>query len=89
MIFQHAVPERVLRTGVLKVFQRDFHGSYGISPPVITTDHTDITTTLQNWSNAALISEKAGWNFPPELTRVLLPYDWGCAIQSITGNSAF
>lgn len=80
------VPERVLHTGVLEVFQGDFQGSYEISPPVITTDHTDITITRLNRANAALISEKAGWTFHPELTRVLLPYDWGCAIQSITGN---
>jgi hypothetical protein len=70
----------------MEVFQGDFQGSFEISPPVITTDHTDITITRQNWSNAALLSENCGWTFHPELTRVLLPYDWGCAIQSITGN---
>lgn len=80
------VPDHVLKTGVMEVYQGDLQGSYQISPPIITTKPTAIKIRRLDFSNLKLLAEKKGYSYHPELTRVLLPYDWGCAIQSIDGT---
>lgn len=80
------VSDRILKTGVLEIYQGDLQGSYEISPPILSTEPTAIKIKRLNWSNLKLLTEKNGYTYHPELTRVLLPYDWGCAISSIEGE---
>lgn len=80
------VSKNVLHTGILEIYQGDYQGSYQISPPVITTDSTAVTITRLDRSNINMFAKKAGRTYHPDLTRVLLPYDWGCAIKSIEGD---
>lgn len=70
--------------GVLEVFQGDYQGSYEISPWPVSVDGTKLVIRRQDWSFIRKM-EKTGYTFHPSVTRVLLPYDWGCCLESIEG----
>lgn len=71
--------------GVLEVFQGDYQGSYEISPWPVTADGTEITIRRQDWSAIQRFAGE-GYSFHPSVTRILLPYDWGCCIRDIKGD---
>ena len=71
--------------GVLEVFQGDYQGSYEISPWSVTADRTEITIRRQDWSAIQRFAGN-GYSFHPSVTRILLPYDWGCFLRNIKGD---
>ena len=71
--------------GVLEVFQGDYQGSYEISPWSVTADRTEITIRRQDWSAIQRFAGN-GYSFHPSVTRILLPYDWGCCLRDIQGD---
>lgn len=72
-------------TGILQIFQGDFPGSYEIGPLPVSIDTTYIKIRRQNTAHIRRFSE-VKHSFSPEVTRVLLPYDWGCAVRDIRGE---
>lgn len=71
--------------GILEVFQGDYQGSYEISPWPVTVDGTEITIHRQDWSAIQRFAGE-GYSFHPSVTRILLPYDWGCCLRDIKGD---
>lgn len=71
--------------GILEVFQGDYQGSSEISPWSVTTDETEITIHRQDWSAIRRFAGE-GYSFHPSVTRILLPYDWGCCLRDIKGD---
>ena len=66
----------ILSHGILQVFQGDYQGSYEISPFAVGTEETEIRIRRQDFGFIQRFSRQ-GCRFSPEVTRVLLPYDWG------------
>lgn len=77
--------EPVRPYGVLEVFQGDYQGSYEISPWPVSVDGTEITIRRQDWSAIQRFGG-IGSSFHPSVTRILLPYDWGCCLKPVEGD---
>ena len=73
------VSGQIKSRGILEVFSGDYQGSCEISPEVIDVNETEITIRRQDWSHICRFPRNPG-GFAPQVTRVLLPYDWGCCI---------
>ncbi len=74
----------IYATGLIQVFQGDFPGSYQIGPCSISTEGTELHIFRQDFTHIRDFSQK-GYSFSPEVTRVLLPYDWGCCLGEVRG----
>ncbi len=71
-------------TGLIQIYQGDYQGSYQIGACSVSTDGTEIHIHRQDFTHIHSFAEK-GCAFSPDVTRVLLPYDWGCCIGEIKG----
>ncbi|HIQ72837.1 MAG TPA: hypothetical protein IAA51_00245 [Candidatus Cottocaccamicrobium excrementipullorum] len=86
------VSPSILSQGMVQVYQGDFQGSYQIGPQAVTTEGSQIVIHKQDFTNIRQFWESGRKNsrflrgFSPEVTRILLPYDWGCFLGEIQGK---
>ena len=82
----------ILSQGMVQVYQGNFQGSYQIGPQAVTTEGSRILIRKQDWgyvrqfTQSGKTTERRGQGFSAEVTRVLLPYDWGCFLGEIQGK---
>ena len=82
----------ILSQGMVQVYQGNFQGSYQIGPQAVTTEGSRILIRKQDWgyvrqfTQSGKTTERRGPGFSAEVTRVLLPYDWGCFLGEIQGK---
>ena len=74
----------VLEYGAAQVFQGEFQGSYEIGLWPVGVEGNEIRIRRQDWKH--IQNFRGNGNFAPEVTRILLPYDWGCCIGGIKGK---
>ncbi|MGN0372143.1 MAG: SGNH/GDSL hydrolase family protein [Enterocloster sp.] len=79
------VPEQILPIGVAQVFQGDFQGSYEIDLYPVSEKESEIRIRRQEWGHICSFAQQ-GYRFHPSVTRLLLPYDWGCFISRTKGK---
>ena len=78
------VSGQIRSAGILEVFSGDYQGSYEISPGVVGVGRQRLLSTGRTGAISAALPRNPG-GFAPQVTRVLLPYDWGCCIREIRG----
>ncbi len=83
------VHEGILPQGVAQIYQGDFQGSYPIGPQAVSVEGSQVVIRRQDLSHIQRFAQaetaSPGRGFSPEVTRVLLPYDWGCFLGNVKG----